>query len=124
MKITLASLLLISLSSFAQKAAVTDIPAEGNTVITVEKGVKKEGSDKAWEIVEGNSEISGDPELMQKEARASWKTACSDWKKEIKELNKSNEVLVLNCNKPSCAKADANQTVCESTGIYKVKVKK
>jgi hypothetical protein len=123
MKYVLSSILLIGSVAMAQKTSITDIPTDSNTVITVKKGDDKTTAEKNFEIVEGSGEVSGDPQLMNKEARASWKAACNDWKKEIKELNKTNEIIVLNCNKPNCQKSDGGQTVCESNGDYKVKVK-
>ncbi len=123
MKYVLSSILLIGSVAMAQKTSVTDIPTDSNTVITVKKGDDKSTTEKNFEIVEGSGEVSGDPQLMNKEARASWKAACNDWKKEIKDLNKTNEIIVLNCNKPNCQKSEGGQTVCESNGDYKVKVK-
>jgi hypothetical protein len=118
-----AALIFAGHLSFAQKTSLTDIPTDTNTVISIKKGDDKTITEKNFEIVEGNGDVSGDPQLMNKEARSSWKKACDDWKKEIKDLNKSNEIIVLNCNKPNCEKSDGGQTVCESSGDYKVKVK-
>ena len=113
-----------SLFAGAQKTSVTDIPAEGeNTTISITKG-NKATVGAQYEVTEGSSEIAGDPEIMVKAARSNWKKACDDWKKETKELNKENQILALTCNSPSCAKNETSETVCKSTGTYKVKTKK
>ena len=108
--------------AYAQTASVKDIPAEGDTTISISKG-SKASADKKFEIVDGNADISGDPEVLQNAARTSWKKSCNDWKQEVKELNKDNQVLSLTCNSPKCEKNEASQTVCKSTGAYKLKVK-
>jgi glycosyltransferase involved in cell wall biosynthesis len=51
------------------------------------------------------------------------KISFDDWKKEIRELNKENQVLALTCNKPNCIKNGTVETVCESKGTYKLKTK-
>lgn len=106
----------------AQTASVKDIPAEGDTTISISKG-SKASVDKKFEIVDGNADISGDPEVLQNAARNSWKKSCNEWKQELKDLNKDNQVLALTCNSPKCEKNESSQTVCKSTGAYKVKVK-
>lgn len=115
-------LLFIGAMSMAQTANIKDIPTdvEGETTISISKG-KKAGA--VFEITEGNAEIAGDPDLMVKGARTSWKKTCDDWRKEIKDLNKDNQVLVVNCNSPKCSKNETSETVCVSTGTYRLKVK-
>lgn len=112
----------VSLSAFAQTASIKDIPAdaEGETTISISKG--KNGQAE-FQITEGTAEISGDPEILMKEARNSWKKECAEWKKEIKELNKENQVLALSCNSAQCSKNNMTETVCMSQGTYKVKTK-
>lgn len=117
---------LFALSASAQKTSITDIPsdAEGETTISISKGKKgTTANNPLFEITEGTAEIAGEPEVMTKAARTSWKKACDEWKKETKDLNKENQVLVLNCNNPTCAKDSTSATVCTSTGAYKVKTK-
>jgi len=109
-----------SLSALAQTAGIKDIPADGDTTISITKG--KNGQVE-WAITEGTAEIAGEPEVLSKSARTSWKKECDDWRKEIKDLNKENQVLALSCNKPNCSKNGTSETVCESTGTYKVKTK-
>ncbi len=110
----------LSISAMAQTAAVKDIPADGDTTISISKG--KNGTNE-YQITEGNAEISGDPEILTKAARDSWKKECESWKKEVKELNKDNQVLALSCNSPQCSKNETSQTLCHSNGTYKVKTK-
>lgn len=106
--------------AMAQSANIKDIPVEGDTTISVTKGGAKSVN---YEISEGSAEITGDPEILTKEARSSWKKACDDWKKETKELNTENKILVLNCNSPKCDRGSAGETTCTSSGTYKVRVK-
>jgi hypothetical protein len=122
MKMISLILLFAASSALAQTAAIKDIPADGDaeTTISISKG--KKGTAE-YEISEGKADISGDPEVLTKEARNSWKKACDDWKKEIKDLNKDNQVLALSCNSPSCTKNSMTETVCQSSGVYKVKTK-
>lgn len=114
------ALLLCASSALAQSASVKDIPADGDTTISISKG--KNGTNE-FQITEGEAEISGDPEVLAKEARNSWKKACDEWKKETKELNKENQILSLSCNKPVCTKSGTTETLCESKGTYKLKTR-
>lgn len=110
-------------SSFAQKASINDIPTDQETTISIKKGSPSSNSNQAeYQITEGNGEIAGDAELMSKTARESWKKACKEWKEEVKDLNKENQVLILNCNNPICSKT-GGESVCVSTGTYKLKVR-
>ena len=119
-KIVFTLTLLVGCFSFAQKTAVTDIPSsESGTTISVQKGITEQ---RDYDILTSSAEIAGDSNVLVKGARDSWKTACADWKKEIKDLNKENSVIALNCNSPKCV-TETNGTVCTSTGNYQVRVK-
>lgn len=111
--------------ALAQKAGVTEIPISENgttTTISVQKGSPTApGSRDTSEVLDGSAEIAGEPNVLVKGARESWKVACDDWKKEVKDLNKENQVIALNCGSPKCA-TEAGGTVCKSTANYKVKV--
>ncbi|MEK2689246.1 hypothetical protein [Bdellovibrio sp. GT3] len=109
--------LLVSVS-FAQSIGVKDIPADGDTTISVKKGST---ADNKFEVTEGEDEIQGDEATMIKDARVNWKKACADWKKELKELNKDNQVLSMNCGKMICAK-DGVENTCTSKAKYKLKI--
>ena len=103
----------------AQKAAVTDIPTDQATTIQITKGGT---SDRDYDILTSSAEITGDSNVLLKGAKDSWKKACSEWKSEIKDLNKENSVLALNCNSPKCT-TEQNGTTCVSKGSYQLKVK-
>lgn len=120
MKTAFIFALCFSVLALAQTAGVKDIPADGDTTISITKG--KNGQNE-FQITEGTADISGDPEVLTKAARTSWKQACNDWKKELKELNKDNQILSMSCNNPNCAKNATSETVCQSTGTYKLKTK-
>lgn len=114
-----------SVTALAQKTSLTDIPVDGSqtTTIQIKKGdqTTPEGRE-VHEILEGNSEVAGDPNPMQKAARESWKKSCDEWKKEVKDLNKDNQVLILDCKSPRCV-IESGSTVCKSEASYKLKVK-
>lgn len=112
-----------SLVALGQKAAVTDIPTNEETTISIKKGEAASKGDRQFEIVEGNADIEGDPNVLIKEARANWKKACSEWKKEIKELNKDNKIISLDCGKMTCVAQGAEGQLCTSKASYKVKTK-
>jgi hypothetical protein len=121
MKMTLAlSTLLLSVGVFAQTAAVKDIPADGDTTISVSKGKNTQPN---YEVTNGTDEISGDPQILSKDARESWKQACTDWKKEMRENNKDNQIISLSCGTPKCDKKDATEITCTSTATSKIKTK-
>ncbi len=120
MKLFFAALFLCGSTALAQTAGIKDIPAEGDTTISITKG-KSAGHDYA--IAEGTAEITGDPEVLGKEARASWRKACNEWKQELRDLNKDNHLLALSCNSPKCTKNSITETVCESSGSYKIKTR-
>src|SRR4051812_44305881 len=73
---------------------VNDIPTDEDTTITIKKGpVVQDGGKAVYDVVTGSDELSSDEEYDEKKALAEWKQACADWKKEIKELNKDNQIL-------------------------------
>ena len=108
----------VSMVAFAQTVEVEGIPAQENTTIEVRKG----SSDRNYDIVNGENDVEGDPSPLLNDAKTSWKKACADWKTEIKDLNKENSILSLNCGKMRCASV-AMETTCESKGTYKIKTK-
>ncbi len=119
-----SSLIAFSASADEQTTSikVNNIKTDQDTAILIKKG----GTDAlkpVYEIVEGDGDISGDPASGAVESLASWKTACAEWKKEIRELNKDNQVLILNCNKAHVESLPNGQRVYSSTGTYKLKVK-
>ncbi|UYL10731.1 hypothetical protein B9G69_009105 [Bdellovibrio sp. SKB1291214] len=109
--------LLVSIS-FAQSIGVKDIPADGDTTISVKKG---NSADNKYEVTSGEDDVEGEEANLIKEARASWKKACADWKKELKELNKDNQVLSMNCGKMVCS-TEGVESTCRSKATYKLKI--
>jgi hypothetical protein len=122
--IALMACISVSISAFAQTASVKDIPADGDgeTTISISKGKRTQDE---YQVTEGKADITGEPNVLDKEARASWKSECDSWKKELKETNKGagNEIMAMSCNKVSCAKNENSQTVCTSEATYKMRTK-
>jgi hypothetical protein len=106
-------------AAMAQTMGIKDIPTNGDTTIKIQKGAT---ADSEYQITTGTEEIEGEAANLLKEARANWRTACSDWKKETKELNKENQVLALNCGSMKCA-SNEMETTCRSEGTHKLRVK-
>ncbi len=118
------NLLFFATLALAQKAGVTEIPINENgttTTISVQKGNPSLPTRDTSEVLDGTAEIAGEPNVLVNGARGTWKIACEDWKKEVKDLNKENQVISLNCGSPKCG-TEGNGTVCKSNATYKVKV--
>lgn len=120
MKFLVIGLSLISSLALAQSMGIKDIPADGDTTIKIEKGQK---ADNKYEITEGSDTIEGDAAPLLKDARSNWKSACTDWKKEFKELNKTsgNQIISMSCGTMKCS-TTAMETTCTSDAKHKVKV--
>ena len=87
MRIILAALL-FPLVTHAQKVDVKDVNSGSeNTTIKIEKGPQAVKKQVKWETQEGGGDVEGDSGATTKEAKANWKKACDDWKKEIREDN-------------------------------------
>jgi hypothetical protein len=119
MKFLVFCLSLISTFALAQSLGIKEIPVDSDTTIKIQKGDKE---DNKYEITTGVDTIEGDAAPLLKEARANWKLACSEWKKELKELNKENHVISLSCGTMKCS-TTAMETTCVSEGKSKIKVK-
>jgi hypothetical protein len=122
-KSILVMAVLVSSPLWAQKTAVTDIPMDETTTISIKKGDASAKCEKMFEIVEGTGQIEGDPSVLVKEARASWKLACTQWKKEVKDMNQESKVMMMDCGKVTCSQQSSEGQVCRSEGNYKVKTK-
>lgn len=130
-KTTLAILALTAAQAFAQTANIKDLPLdgeEGATTITIEKGRPGVRPGQATqpvqnEVLDSSVEIEGEAAPLLKTAKANWKKACDDWKKEVKELNKDNQILSMNCGSSRCAPEATASTVCKSTATYKIRLK-
>lgn len=123
MKKIILSLFILGFSTvlFAEEVGVKldKINAERDTTISITKG--NQNIKKRYHITEGTDEVTGDTNVVRMQAMDSWKKACQDWKKELKELNKDNQIITLNCGKMKCSK-DGVETTCESKATYKVKM--
>ncbi|MGZ3795208.1 MAG: hypothetical protein ACXVB1_02520 [Pseudobdellovibrionaceae bacterium] len=104
--------------AFAQSMGLQDIPTDKETTIRIQKGAEE----NKYEITTGTDVIEGEAAPLLKEARANWKAACTDWKKELKELNKENQVISLSCGTMKCS-TTAMETTCTSEGKNKIRVK-
>jgi hypothetical protein len=106
------------------KVQVSDMNTDQDTTITVKKGpIRPVEELPEFEIVSGEQDIEGDPAANTGEARTAWKGACAEWKKEVKELNKDNQILAYSCNSPTATLLDNGQRQMRSTGHYKLKVR-
>lgn len=115
-----------SLPAFSQSVDIKDVKTDSEeTTISIKKGgaVAQAGKcQPAFEILSSNEELVGDGANMNKPARANWKKSCDEWKKEMKAMNKGNQILALSCGNPSCG-PEGTETVCKSSASYKMKVK-
>jgi hypothetical protein len=103
------------------KLRISDLPADGDTSIVIKKGADAGTQD--FEVVSGNEDVVGEPKPSNREAYASWKAACAEWKKEMRELNKENSVIALNCNASTKEKDENGLTTHKSSGTYKMRVR-
>ena len=126
MKVFFLLMTLLSSVAIAQSVDIKDVDTQGseNTTIEIKKGKKGEApaGERNWEITEGDADVQGDVATMSKEARANWKKACDDWKKEFRADNKENKIILIDCGKPECSGDAANKT-CVSKAKYKVKTR-
>ncbi len=93
------------------------------TSITIRKESSQESKRPEFTILKGGQEIEGEPSVNSKDAYQNWKTACNEWKKETKDLNKNNEVLTLDCGRSALTKVDFSQKLVRSNGQYQIKVR-
>lgn len=122
MKMVFALLFAWSLPAFAQEVKVDANKNQENTTIEIRKGSTSASvNKKKYEISEGNETVTGDGDVLQKNAKDNWKKACSDWKNETRESNKENKIISINCGTMTCLK-EGVESVCKSTASYKVRV--
>lgn len=115
----------IALTAHAQRAAVgiSDVDANDSTAILIRKGEKNLSlTPPDYDIVSDREDVVGEPENDRKKAYDNWKTACADWKRTLREMNKDNSILAMNCNQPAMQKDDYYLTF-KSVGTYKMKVR-
>lgn len=129
----LSLLILFSLVSVAFAEDETKITQKmsgnsGDSSVLIETTKNPKSLKHDFEIISGSEEISGDPTSGTKEARTSWKEACAEWKKELKENNKDGQVLVASCGPATFTKDDTSGAgsgiyTYKSNGTYKIKVR-
>ncbi|MFN8790714.1 MAG: hypothetical protein ACK5Y2_04585 [Bdellovibrionales bacterium] len=105
---------------------VNDAAQAETTTIEIRKGGSSSGpsspSQSQFQITEGQTDLEADGAPLAKDARKNWTKACDAWKKELRELNKGNEILVHDCGRPTCA-FQSGENICTSKATYKLKVK-
>jgi hypothetical protein len=126
----IATVSLLSLAAFAEDSTkiiqkMNDDGGDSSVLIQKTKNAKITPD---YEILAGEEEVAGDPTAGQKEAYKSWKEACTEWKKELKENNKDGQVLLASCGTAKFAKDDSAGAgsgvyVYRSEGKYKVRVR-
>lgn len=111
----------------AQTVDIKDATAgdEETTTIEIKKGKKSETKaetkpENKWEVQDGTADVEGESAATNKEAKASWSKACTEWKKEFRTDNKDNKILSMACGSASCG-GDAGSKVCTSKATYKIK---
>jgi hypothetical protein len=110
-------------AAFAGKAEVKlkDVNTSDDTSIIIKKGAPI-GECVEHEIIEGRDDISGDPAFARDAAHTGWKNACKEWKTSMREMNKDNQMISLNCNTPIIDKSGDMYTY-KSSGSYRMKVR-
>lgn len=121
-KLFLFSICLLTSLAFAEDETkvvqkVSGGAGDSSVLIETTKNAKLK---QDYEIVSGEEEIMGDPTAGTKDAYTSWKDACREWKKELKENNnsKDGQVLISSCGSASFVKDESTGT---GSGIYTYK---
>jgi hypothetical protein len=114
-------ILLLAFVGLAQTASIKDIPAdqESETTISISKNSNK--SDRTFEVIAIKGDLEGEPHPMRSKAKESWQKACDVWKAEVKDLNKENRIVSLNCGAAQCV-GEGNNTLCRSQATGQVRV--
>ena len=121
MKKSILLLMFVTLSAQAQEVGVkvNNIDATQDTTISIKKG--DVAAKRKYVISEGEDEITGDKDVVMKNAEKNWKTACSEWKTEFRDLNKDNKIMSMTCGRMKCSKEGVEST-CASTAKHKVRI--
>lgn len=110
----------------AQTVDIKDIKDDAqDTTIEIRKGKSAEkviSAKAVWETQDGTADIEGEDAPSSKEAKANYKKACDDWKKEFRADNKDNKIISMNCGKQVCSN-DIGKHTCKSEATYKIKTK-
>lgn len=92
--------------------------AAADTNVNIQKG-----DDAEFTIISDKAEVAGEPLLADADARESWKKACEQWKAEMRDLNKDNQLIALSCGTPRPTRSENANTIYRSDGTYKVRVR-
>jgi len=117
-------IILVSLfasAAFAEHVNVKDIDTSQDKTIEIRNGAY---SDRDYQITTSTEDISGDAAPLLVDARKNWKTACAEWKKETRDLNRENQspTLSISCGQMECSTV-AMESTCHSTGTNKINVR-
>lgn len=109
-------LLVIALMSliYPQTSTAEDVNVNVNNA-ALSKSTKK------YEIAEGHEDLSGDSATLKATSALNWKKACSEWRAELKMINKQNSIISHTCGKMTCDK-NGVETTCTSKAQYKIRV--
>jgi hypothetical protein len=120
------------LPAFAQtevkvKSQLPDSNDEDSAIVIRRQRIKDTNeltNAKKYQIVRETVEIEGDDEVTDAGALSSWKAACENWKKEIRELNNSpeNRLVNINCGKRQKRQADMGKKVYHSEATFTARV--
>ncbi len=121
MKKYLLAIAIFSLTAHAQDVGVkiNNVETNQDTTISIKKGDL--AAKKKWTLTEGEEDLTGDKDVTMKKAENNWKTACFNWKKEFKDMNKDNKVISMTCGRMKCSKEGVEST-CTSIAKYKMRV--
>ena len=123
MKTILLSLLLtagIAHAAPSMDVKMKDVDTNEDTTISIKKGSGVQNK-KVYTLSEGSEDITGDKDMLKKNAEMNWKKACDEYKKDFKEMNKENKIVSLSCGSMTCTKEGVEST-CSSKASYKVRV--
>jgi len=122
--VVFTGMIFTTLNSHAQSPSINlkDVSTEQDTSIVIKKGTQPI-AEPEYEIVSGGDDVAGDPEAGAKESYANWKVACENWKKEIKELNRDNQILFLSCGLPKPLNQKNGTQINVSEGKFKIKTR-
>ena len=120
------TLVLVSIFSFTAYSQEVGVKVDANntsedTTISIKKGSNPLTNKKKYVISVGGEEITGDKDVLKKNAEKNWKLSCDEWKKEIKEMNKESKIISLSCGSITCSKEGVEST-CKSNASYKIRV--
>ena len=117
--------LILSFSAFAETTIKEKMPdSNSDSSVLIERKVNPKIHND-YEVVSEEQEIAGDPTAGTKEAYQAWKTACADWKKEVKENNAGNQIITLSCGTAAMIKDETGSGVYtyRSNGKSKIRVR-